>query len=41
MVLRGPESTDDAGMAAQSASSLFSTEMLRTLSEAETSKSGA
>jgi hypothetical protein len=41
MVLRGPEGADDAGMAAQTASSLFSTEMLRTLSEAETGKSGA
>ena len=41
MVLRGPEDTDDAGMATQTASSFFSTEMLRTLSEAETPKSGA
>ena len=41
LVLRGPESEDDAGIAAQSATSLFSTEMLRTLSEAGTRKSGA
>ena len=40
LVLRGPESQDDAGLAAQSATSLFSTEMLRTLSEATTRKSG-
>jgi hypothetical protein len=36
MVLRGPEATDDVGAAMQPVSSLFSTEMLRTLSEAET-----
>lgn len=41
MVLRGPESSDDTGMAAQTATSFFSTEMLRTLSEAETGKTGA
>jgi hypothetical protein len=41
LVLRGPESADDTGLATQSASSLFSSEMLRTLSEAETRKSGA
>jgi hypothetical protein len=41
MVLRGPEGADDAGLAAQTTNSLFSTEMLRTLSEAETGKSGA
>jgi hypothetical protein len=41
LVLRGPESVDDAGLTAQSAGSLFSTEMLRTLSEADTRKSGA
>jgi hypothetical protein len=41
LVLRGPESADDTGLAAQSATSLFSSEMLRTLSEAETRKSGA
>ena len=41
LVLRGPESADDAGMALQTANSLFSTEMLRTLAEAETRKSGA
>ena len=40
MVLRGPESQDDVGMATQAASSIFSTEMLRTLSEAETRKAG-
>jgi hypothetical protein len=39
LVLRGPESQDDA--AARSATSLFSSEMLRTLSEAGTRKSGA
>jgi hypothetical protein len=39
LVLRGPESQDD--VAAQSATSLFSSEMLRTLSEAGTRKSGA
>jgi hypothetical protein len=42
LVLRGPEgSDDDVGMASQTASSLFSTEMLRTLSEAANRKSGA
>ncbi len=42
LVLRGPESSDDdVGMASQTASSLFSTEMLRTFSEADTHKSGA
>jgi hypothetical protein len=41
LVLRGPESADDTGMGLQAANSLFSTEMLRTLSEAETRKSGA
>lgn len=41
LVLRGPQSQDDAGLAAQSATSLFSSEMLRTLSEAEARKSGA
>jgi hypothetical protein len=42
LVLRGPESTDDdVSMASQTASSLFSSEMLRTLSEAATGKSGA
>jgi hypothetical protein len=41
LVLRGPESSDDVGMAGQTASSLFSTEMLRTLSEADAHKSGA
>jgi hypothetical protein len=42
LVLRGPEGTDDdVGMASQTASSLFSTEMLRTLSEAANRKSGA
>jgi len=34
LVLRGPESTDDVGMATQATNSLFSTEMLRTLSTA-------
>jgi hypothetical protein len=38
LVLRGPEGADDAGAALQSANSLFSTEMLRTLSEAEDRK---
>ena len=41
LVLRGPESQDDIGVATQGATSLFSSEMLRTLSEAETGKSGA
>jgi hypothetical protein len=41
LVLRGPETQDDMGAAAQSATSLFSTEMLRTLSDAATRKSGA
>jgi hypothetical protein len=40
LVLRGPESQDDTGLAIQTATSLFSTEMLRTLSEAETRKAG-
>jgi hypothetical protein len=44
LVLRGPESQDDLAMAnqsvAQTATSLFSSEMLRTLSEARTGKSG-
>lgn len=35
MVLRGPETTDDVGAAMQPVNSLFSSEMLRTLSEAE------
>jgi hypothetical protein len=35
MVLRGPESTDDVGAALQPVNSLFSSEMLRTLSEAK------
>jgi hypothetical protein len=39
LVLRGPESTDDVGMSAQPINSLFSTEMLRALSEAD-SKTG-
>jgi hypothetical protein len=38
LVLRRPEGADDAGTALQSANSLFSTEMLRTLSEAEDRK---
>jgi hypothetical protein len=40
LVLRGPEAVDDSGTA-QSAGSLFSSEMLRTLSEAESGKRGA
>src|SRR5579863_385663 len=35
LVLRGPEAADDAGMTVKSANSLFSTEMLRAMSEAE------
>jgi hypothetical protein len=40
MVLRGPESADDVGESVQAANSLFSSEMLRALSEAR-SKSSA
>jgi len=40
LVLRGPETVDDSGTA-QSTGSLFSSEMLRTLSEAESGKRGA
>jgi hypothetical protein len=36
MILRGPESTDDVGLSVQTANSLFSTEMLRALSQANT-----
>jgi hypothetical protein len=38
LVLRGPESVDDAGLAVQSANSLFSNEMLRALSEGDPGK---
>ena len=41
LVLRGPEGADDTGMATQTATSFFSTEMLRTLSEAGPRKTGA
>lgn len=41
LVLRGPEGADDAAPSLQATNSLFSTEMLRTLSEAESRKSGA
>jgi len=34
LILRGPESSDDVGLSTQSANSLFSTEMLRALSQA-------
>jgi hypothetical protein len=34
LVLRGPENSDDVGMSVQTANSLFSSEMLRALSEA-------
>jgi hypothetical protein len=34
LVLRGPESADDVGMSVQTANSMFSSEMLRALSEA-------
>jgi len=36
LILRGPESTDDVGLSVQTANSLFSTEMLRALSQANT-----
>jgi hypothetical protein len=36
MILRGPEGADDVGLTVQTTNSLFSTEMLRALSEAET-----
>jgi hypothetical protein len=36
LILRGPESTDDVGLSFQTANSLFSTEMLRALSTANT-----
>ena len=36
LILRGPESTDDVGLSVQTANSLFSTEMLRALSTANT-----
>jgi hypothetical protein len=34
LILRGPETTDDVGLSVQTANSLFSTEMLRALSQA-------
>ena len=34
LILRGPEPADDVGLSLQSANSLFSTEMLRALSQA-------
>jgi hypothetical protein len=34
LILRGPEATDDVGLSVQTANSLFSTEMLRALSQA-------
>ena len=40
MILRGPASADDVGLSVQTTNSLFSTEMLRALSEAETSRRG-
>jgi hypothetical protein len=36
MILRGPQGADDVGLSVQTANSLFSSEMLRALSEAET-----
>jgi hypothetical protein len=36
LILRGPESSDDVGLSVQTANSLFSTEMLRALSQANT-----
>jgi len=36
LILRGPESTDDVGLSVQTANSMFSTEMLRALSTANT-----
>jgi hypothetical protein len=36
LILRGPETTDDVGLSVQTANSLFSTEMLRALSQANT-----
>jgi hypothetical protein len=38
MILRGPEGADDVGLSVQTTNSLFSNEMLRALSEAETSR---
>jgi hypothetical protein len=40
LVLRGPEAADDMGLAAKMTSGMFSTEMLRTLSESEERDAG-
>jgi len=40
LILRGPESSDDVGLSTQSANSMFSTEMLRALSQASRNRQG-
>ena len=40
LILRGPETNDDVGLSVQTANSLFSTEMLRALSQANTGRTG-